>query len=325
MEDELFALLYRLLVEEGNRRPRPKGVQFNDALILAVAAWAVLHDRPTKWACKRRHWSPRWREHWLRLPSRGTMSQRLRSCSVQLLLEQVFYRVAWSVVAPLVALGAWSSAFCLCRRVDSKPLPVGGFSKDRDARWGYASGGAHYRGYKLDCCWGKSPTAPEAMVLGPMNLSDQAGSIELVERVQRLHDGNARGYLLADATNDTNPLHQYAGQRGLQPITPRKLPGAGLGYRAHSAYRLRSIELLEGHPDPMCFALHQARSGSNFGPALYRQRGQIERDYGNLCAFGGGLQCLPSWVRRPHRVATWVIVKLIINALRICRNQRLRL
>jgi hypothetical protein len=319
MEDELFGLLYRLIVEEAKRRPRPKGVQFSDAVILAVAVWAVLHDRPTRWACERRHWTPRWREHWLGLPSPGAMSPRLRSCSVQLLLEQVFYRVAWSVVA----LGVWGGAFCLCRRVDSKPLPVGGFSKDRDARWGYAGGGARYRGYKMDCCWGRSPTAPEAMVLAPMNHSDQAGSIELVERVQRLHGGNARGYLLADATNDTNPLHEHAGRRGLQAITRRKRPGAGLGCRTHSPYRLRSIELLEGHHDPMCFALHQARS--DFGRMLYRQRGQIERDYGNLCGFGGGLQCLPSWVRRPHRVVTWVIVKLIVNALRICRNQRLTL
>ena len=60
-----------------------------------------------------------------------------------------------------------------------------------------------------------------------------------------------------------------------------------------------------------------------FGPELYRLRGQVERDYGNLASFGGGLQPLPSFVRRPRRVALWVIGKLIINAIRIYKNKGL--
>src|SRR5204863_4111346 len=135
------------------------------------------------------------------------------------------------------------AAFCLCRRIDSKPLPVGGFSKDRDARRGHATGGK-YKGYKLFCCWGTGPV-PEAVVLGPMNTSDQAGAMGLIDRVDRLHEGAAAGYVAADATHDTNPLHEHAGSRGLQMLTPRKRPGTELGHRDHSTYRLRSIELLE--------------------------------------------------------------------------------
>lgn len=307
MEDELFGPLYRLIVEEAKRRPRRPRVQFADAIILTVAAWAIVHDRPTCWACQRRHWPRHW--HWLGLPSPKTMSQRLPTPGVQLLLEQVLYRV---LAASALA------GFCLCRRIDSKPLPVGPFSKDRDARRGHLGGGITARGYKLFCCWGRTPaTVPEAMVLGPMSLSDPAGAATLIERLDRLHDHAAGGYLLADSTHDTNALHAFAAARGFQLLTPRKQPQTGLGHRQHDPARLRSLALLEPPSVP------PAAPGPTLGPTLYRHRGQAERDLGNMGSFGGGLQPLPHFVRRPRRVARWVIVKIILNGLRICRNHRL--
>ena len=301
MEDQLWKALYPVIQEEHKRHQRQRRVQFNDAVILLVTLWAVLHDRPMCWACRAKNW------HGVdigSLPSPATLSRRLRTVSVQLLLEQVFYRYL-SVVAV--------EAFCLCRRIDSKPLPVGGFSKDRDARWGYATGGK-CKGYKLFCCWGKAPTVPEALLLAPLSCSDQEGAIALIDRLGRLHGGAASGYVLADSTHDTNPLHAHAGAHGLQPLTPRKRPGTELGHREHSPYRLRCIAMLE----PPSLPIHNPQA--RFGPELYRMRPQIERDYGNMGSFGGGLQPLPSWVRRPHRVALWTIVKLIINAARICKN-----
>ena len=309
MEDELFQALYRLIEQEGNCRPRPPGVRFGDGAVLAVALWAILHDRPISWACRLCHWHGVASPPWLGgLPSPATMSRRLRTLSVQLLLERVFYRLLAAQVAV--------QAFCLCRRIDSKPLPVGGFSKDKDARWGYATGGK-YKGYKLFCCWGRSLTLPEAVVLGPLNTSDQAGGMALIDRLDRLHQGTAGGYVAADATHDTNPLHAYAGGRGLQLLTPRKQPGTALGHRDHCRPRLRSIELLEPPPLP------SARPAPRLGMELYRLRGQIERDYGQMGSFGGGLQPLPNFVRRPRRIALWVLVKLLVNAMRICKNHGL--
>ena len=302
MEGELWAALYPLVTAEDKRRRRRKGVVYTDAVILSVALWAVLHDRPVCWACRSENWgrSP----PWFTLPAPGTMSTRLRTLSVRQLLEQVFLRLLC-----VTAVGG----FCLCRRIDSKPMVVGGFSKDRDARRGYAAGGT-CRGYKLFACWGTSPVVPEAVVFGPMSESDQAGAMRLIDRLQQLHGGPdaTGGYLLMDATHDTNPLHDYAGARGFQPITPRKQPGAGLGHRDHSPYRLRSIELLEGPADL-----------NEFGRTLYAHRGQVERDFGNAGSFGCGLQPLPNFVRRPRRVVLWTIGKLIINGLRICQKQGL--
>jgi hypothetical protein len=56
MEDELWDALYPVVIEEDRRRPRRRRVQFNDAVILLVAMWAVLHDRPIGWACAARSW-----------------------------------------------------------------------------------------------------------------------------------------------------------------------------------------------------------------------------------------------------------------------------
>lgn len=303
MEGELWAALYPLVQAEDKRRRRRKGVVYNDAMILSVALWAILHDRPICWACRPCNWG-RSPPPWFTLPTPGTMSMRLRTLSVQHLLEQVFLRLL-----SVTAIGG----FCLCRRIDSKPMLVGGFSKDRDARRGYATGGT-CRGYKLFGCWGKSPIMPEAVVFGPMSESDQAGAMHLIDRLEHLHGGDdaTGGYLLMDATHDTNPLHDYAGSRGFQAVTPRKEPGAGLGHRGHSPHRLRSIELLEGPAEL-----------NGFGRSLYAQRGQIERDFGQMGSFGGGLQPLPNFVRRPRRVVLWAIGKLIINGLRICQKHGL--
>lgn len=292
MEDELWPALYRLFLEEHNRRyPRgQKRVRYSDAVILAVAAWAVLHDRPACWACRAKNWRglpggcP-----WAALPSPGRLSVRLKTLSVQQLLEQVFWRLL--CLRPL----------SMVRRVDSKPLPVGGFSKDRDAKRGYATGGLA-KGYKFFGCWGAS-VVPEQLLLGPLNQSDPAGAMALVRGLSR--GPLPGGYLLADATHDTNPLHALAREHGFQLVAPRKQPGTGLGHGAHDPARLRAIEMLEGP--------------SGFGRALYAGRGAVERDLAHLCGFGGGLQPLPSFVRRPRRVAFWVVTKLIINGIRLCQ------
>ena len=61
---------------------------------------------------------------------------------------------------------------------------------------------------------------------------------------------------------------------------------------------------------------------NRFGAALLAARGQIERDFGNLCGFGGGLAGLPAWARRIWRVRAWVHAKLLINAARIRYRRR---
>ncbi len=289
MEGELFRRLYLLVQEEAKLRGRPKRVHFTDARIVLVYFWATLHDRPVAWACEARNWPHE--RNGFGLPSAATMSRRLRTLCCWTLITGVYDRLR--SITP--------RGLALCRRIDTKPLVVGGFSKDPDAQRGYATGGLA-RGYKLAVAWGHS-VVPDAVTVGPLNASDPSCAVNLIDQMTR-RDPQASGYLLADATHDTNPLHQYAAAHDFQLLTPRKKPGTELGHRDHSLARLRSIELLEGP--------------SRFGKSLYEQRGNIERDLAHLCGFGGGLQPLPSWVRHPARVARWVIAKLIINGVRQC-------
>ena len=176
------------------------------------------------------------------------MSRRLRSLSVVQLLVALLDRLR-QIHEPQV------SADPLVHGVDSRPLVVGGFSKDRESRWGYATGGKA-RGYKCcDLCG--TAVVPKQLRLGPLNLADAAGAAELLVR------SRCSGYVLADATHDINDRHALARGQGVQLLTPRKVPGSGLSHCHHDPGRLRSIALLE---DP-----------SSFGRRLYRLREPIER------------------------------------------------
>ena len=114
-----------------------------------------------------------------------------------------------------------------------------------------------------------------------------------------------QGYVIGDGNYDDRHLHeQCAAQGELQWVAPRSKPGAGLGHRPKSPGRLRSIELLEN-------------SRTGFGPDLLRKRTAIERRFGWTVSYGGGLTCLPAWVRSYLRVHRWVSAKLVLSGLRI--------
>lgn len=302
MEGELWEALYRLIREEASKRGRQGRVKYGDAWVLAVFFWAAVHDRPVCWACDERNWPEhqRWRE----LPSESRMSERLRTVSALSLLAAVLGRLA--ALAP--------PADSLVRAVDGKPLPVGGYSKDRDARWGKSASDGWEKGYKLFGVWGEG-VVPDCWTLGPMCPPEPTVARE--ELVPRL--AGCGGYLLGDALLDSNPLHEACSARGIQVVAPRKKPGTDVGHRDHSPARLRSIRLLES-PAPGDLP---SAGRAPFARDLYAMRAAIERRLGNLCCFGGGLAPLPAWVRTPHRVARWVAAKLVINGLRQCRLQGL--
>jgi len=170
MEDELWRQLYPVVQEEAKRKIRRGRCQYSDALIVLVFFWAVLHDRPVRWACRNRHWPPEWR--WRQLPSQPTMSGRLKTRSVAQLITAVDQRLQQIPQTPPPSLPP------LCRCIDSKPLVVGGFSKDRDAKRGDATG-AMTRGYKIFTIWGTA-VVPDAVIRGPLNQADPDGAARRV-------------------------------------------------------------------------------------------------------------------------------------------------
>jgi hypothetical protein len=213
-----------------------------------------------------------------------------------------------------------SSSLVAVRRLDGKPLEVAAHSTDRDATFGRAAG-RKGRGYKLHAVWSSDALGPLPMpdqwCVAPLNACEKVIARRLIKRLGAGGGGGACcGYLLADGYYDDSRLFDLAAAAANhQLLCPRQRPGAGLGHHYQSPRRLRAIGMLEASPGV----------GNGFGPGLYAQRRQVERDFGNLTAFGGGLQSvLPPWVRRPWRARNWVHGKLLINAARICCLRRRR-
>jgi hypothetical protein len=182
--------------------------------------------------------------------------------------------------------------------LDGKPLPVGGATKDPEARYGRAAG-AMAKGYKLHTVW-STRALPEMWEVTPMNTGEATVARRLLPEL------TGGGYLLADGNYDSNVLFDLAWEKGYQLVTP--LPKGQPGHQYQSPHRLRSIALMK----------------SKFGIYLYRRRIAIEQAYGNATSFAGGLAPLPAWVRGLDRVRTWLWAKLLINAVRILKNKDLR-
>jgi hypothetical protein len=280
MERELWSRLYDLAVQLDVPAWKNRG-KFATAVIVGVFLWAVVHDRPTLWACDRRNWPS---DCEMELPSQSTMSRRLRTQAVEVLLNRMSE-----------VLG--ESPETWIKSIDAKPLPIGGYSKDTDAGWGYCINNYAY-GYKFYAIWGSGPI-PEVWGLAPMNFSECRMAQGLISHLR------GTGYLLGDALYDSNKLYDLAWKHGHQFVAPRQKPKSGLGSRRQSPHRLRAIELLT----------------KPFGKALHAERDDAERRFAWLTNCGTGLMALPPWVRRPRRVRLWIYGKLLINCVRLSRNK----
>jgi hypothetical protein len=282
MEGELGRQVYGLAKQLGKGAGVIRGA-FSDADVAAAYLWSVLHDRPTKWACERRNW--RGCCPMKRLPSRSTMSRRLRSAGVQQLLR--------SLERTLVEQGRRS----WCRLIDGKPLPVSGHSQAQGVGYGRTTRGMG-KGYKFHGVFDEF----QGFVVWrtkPMNVNESKVAHELIAEL------STGGYLVGDHQFDQNPLYEAAGQRSIQLLAPRRKNAKGLGHIRHSSYRLRAIDML-------------ARP---FGQALLHARRRIESIFSQFTGLAFGLAPLPNWVRTAERVENWVRAKLIFfNAYR--RRQR---
>lgn len=291
MERERWAELSRAVGEVAAGWQESRRYTHCTALVVRVHLWSALHDRPTSWACEAANWDHRTRPPVL--PDQSTMSRRMRTKNFTRFMDGVGARPAGP---PSVAL---------LKRVDGKPLAVAAHSTDRDAAWGRGAG-QKANGYKLHAVWADRPM-PGQWALTPLDVCEKRMARRMVKRL------TGGGYLLADAYFDASDLHDRAAHVGHQLVAPRRQPGAGLGHCYQSPGRLRCIAINE---PPLGI-------GGGFGRSLRHGRARIERDFGNLTSFGGGLAGLPAWARRIWRVRAWVHAKLLINAARIrCRKRR---
>lgn len=290
MERELWKLIVLALRPLRDRRPR--STAYSHEQVLAVLFWAALHDRPIVWACCRANWPIQaWRRQ---LPNQSTMSRRLRDPGIRPWIDLVIRRLQQKVQERGRTL-----------IVDGKAFAVGNYSEDPDAATGWGTG-RFERGYKLHVMVDGYERLL-AWDVQPLNVSESTVARGLVRKA---HLPEEPTLLLGDASYDKNPLYTVARWRGLQLIAPRRMPGGKLGHCRHDPDRLRSVELTEGSSENRSW--------------FDQRRDDVERFFGCLTSFGGGLSHLPSWARRLHRCTLWVGAKLVINAARIARGHRIR-
>jgi len=278
MERELYRSLYEVVYQCARTR-RTKHVVFRDAQIVMIYFWAVLHDRPTCWACCRTHW-PSAARH-LHLPTPSTMSRRLRRVEVQTLIDTVEQ-----------ALRRRQSTDEQLMIIDAKPLPVGSATKDPDAAAGFAGAGKG-KGYKLHMIC-DSQRIPITWSVVAMNHNEAKIAPSLVAQLPE-RSPECVGLLLGDASYDINTLYDQAGSLGWQLYAPRRR-GSGFGHYRHSPWRLHA----------------QRDMPDSWRRSMETPRKIIERSFAHLTGGTLGLKPLPSWVRNLRRVVQWVQAKIII-------------
>ena len=291
MEAKLYASLYKLVYSLAH--PRRKGVIYNDRIIAMVYLWSVLWDRPVGWACDKDNW---FGKNDFELPSDSTMSGRLRTVSVQQLIER--------------AMAAGSELFGpapLLKQMDSKPMYVGPYTKDPDAKSGRVAQGKMACGYRLHTL--NHGRNVHFFQVAPMNEHDASVAPVLLEHLE------GGGYVAADNAYDSNPLHEKAAENNHQLVSPPRACNKGVRDLKHNCpQRIRALDMLDS-------PLEKCGLKSEFGQGLYDCRQRVESGYGGLTM--QGLHYLPAWVRGPRRVALWSAGKILISLIRNARNKGL--
>ncbi|PQO46763.1 transposase [Blastopirellula marina] len=289
MERQLWRSILVVMGEVGKPRHDPRST-FSIVDVVRVWFWAVIHDRPISWACCRQNWPIHERRR--RLPSNATMSRRMRSPDVRAFLAKVEDRV----LRP-------NPDDCDTWFIDGKPLTISGCSKDKQATYGRATGGKA-KGYKVHLIFGKTGIISDWRIAS-MKVDER----EIARRM--LRTTTIKGRLVADGNYDSNKLFAICDERGnIELFAPRRYgAGKGFGHRRQTAGRLHSKKILEDS-DPL------------IAKKILDERVAIERFFGNLTNWGGGLACLPAWARTYRRVHRWVQAKLILNGLKPRRTPR---
>jgi len=251
---------------------------YPDTLIVAMYLWSVAHDRPMLWATQRCNYGGAFRPR--RLPSCSQFYRRIATLRCQALLHGVHERLAGTLDQP---------GFLM---IDGRSFAVGKYTTDSDAAVGYAKDG-FVHGYKLHAIATLDGRFTHFQVQ-PLNVAEQKVAYELI------HLARPRGILLGDRGYDSRRLSEFTLRHGALLFTP--LPkNAGGGHHRYCAPRAAVKKIWD------CGA----------GQEIIKKRNAIERYFGQLSAFGGGLAPLPAWVRRLPRVRRWITAKIIIYHARL--------
>jgi hypothetical protein len=294
MEAKVYRAVLKILLSIAHS-PRGARRQFNDRWIIMVYLWSVINDRPVCWACDEQNWEKDQLD--CPLPSNATMSRRLRSVGVLQLLERLLMTLTDAMPTPLA------------KTVDSKPMLVGAYSKDRDAKRGRLSENQFARGYRLHAlCHDR---AVRFWLIASMNEHDSTIGPKLMARLE-----GGGGYAIADNAYDSNDCHAQASAADHQLVAPARFVNRHVRDAKHNRpERLRALDLLAS-------PLERCGEPNQFAITLYNLRERAESCFGELSM--NGLNYLPAWVRGPRRVALFAAAKLVLQALRCIQRKRVK-
>ncbi len=263
---------------------------FGDWLIVAMYFWACRHDRPQCWACDREHYGRLFRPR--KLPSVSQFNRRVRTASVQMILQRIHNDLAKIGLAMPVNF------------VDGKPMLVSPVSKDPDARWGHVTGGWG-KGYKLHALVTEDRRIAVWSVT-PLNVHETHVAEAMCDY---LPPQLANALMLGDGNYDAADFHKRVELTGSRLLVPlRGMAEHPVTLRQMGPARREHINASREHPALLKYVLNW--------------RTQIERVFSTLSCHGGGLGPLPSWVRRLERTTRWIGCKIAMYHARLqCQNQ----
>lgn len=278
-------IILRQLIHRAVREIGPsRRVVFSDSLVLRMYFWAVAHDRPMGWACDRQNYHSHFRP--CALPSVSQFCRRIKTGRFQQHLQYLH-----DALADQRALSGINF-------FDGKPLVVGNYSRDPDAKTGYGVGRID-KGYKLHALVTEDRRIAMWSVL-PLNIHEMGVARILIDQAE-IPKGTV---FMADGNYDAHKLHKDIYRRGGWLWTrPRGMAKHPVTLRQMGAARRALISIWEQAPD--------------YAEWIYKRRIHVEATFSNLTSYGGGLGPLPAFVRRLDRVRRWVGAKIILYHLRL--------
>jgi hypothetical protein len=300
MDRELWRLImdaiYRAArqIEHIGRRPR-----YPHCLIAAMYLWSVFHDRCLSWACDRTHYGSIFRPR--KLPSISQFTRRVKSDATQQILQHVHQQL---ISCGIVSLSGY---------FDAKPLAVSPVSKDPQAARGKITGG-YAKGYKLYAFVNERRRVAVWSVM-PLNWAEQTVAMELCDHLP-LPAAPQQMLFMGDKNYDSGPLHRKLEETLQTPLlVPLRAQGQLRGEQ-HTARSWRQITPARRD------VIRLWQTNPALSRYVLKARNNIEGVF-SVMSVALGLDRLPGFVRRLHRVRRWVGAKIILYHARVLAQERL--
>ncbi|QOV89752.1 transposase [Humisphaera borealis] len=154
------------------------------------------------------------------------MSRRLRTVGMSQLFERLLAIVSEKFGTPLV------------KQIDSKPLVVGAYSKDPDARRGRLADGQFCKGYRLHAV--SHGRIFKQFLIDSLNTNDAVVGPKLLPKLE------GGGYVLGDNAYDTNDCHEASASAGHQLVAPPREVNKGKRDKKYNGpERLRGLDIID--------------------------------------------------------------------------------